>query len=263
MRRQLEKPGIERTNARLGAGWSNQPIAIASRFIEDGKDREAEQLLLKWRPKNSKLEAERLALLGFVRWRLGDTKAYRSLAVEAANKARTSLTLYHLGLALPPEEGLAALRGAFEAYSGDREREGRVAYALARVLRRLGRFPEAYRWASLAVQSHHLVHTERQASDRGLVPHRVVWRGWQGPLKGNFLHDSKKAPVRLPAVGERLPTRRWSVSYANRDLLPTSTKTGVCGLPLEYPGHTFGRSAVVTRSVHEQWIGETLVGNVV
>lgn len=141
MKRQLGKPG---------AGRGNQPIAIASRFIEEGKDREAEQLLLKWRPKDSKLEAERLALLGFVRWRLGDTKAYRSLAVEAANKARTSLTLYHLGLALPPEEGLSALRGAFEAYSGDHEGEGRVAYALARVLRRLGRFPEAYRWASLA-----------------------------------------------------------------------------------------------------------------
>ena len=35
---------------------------------------------------------------------------------------------------------------------------------------------------------------------------------------------------------------------------------GPHGLPLKYPGHTFGRKAVATWGIHEQGIGETLVG---
>lgn len=144
------KPDLERANPPPEKAPEANPFVAALNLIEFGKEREAERLLLEWRPEDSEADAQRLALLGFVRWRQGDVDAYRVLALEAARKARTSFTLYHLGLALPPEKGLAALQEAFRSYSGDVEGEGRIAYALARVLRRLGRFREAHSWASLA-----------------------------------------------------------------------------------------------------------------
>ncbi len=79
---------------------------------------------------------------------------YRTLAQEAARIAPTPLTLYHLGLALPPRDGLAALEAAWRSWDGLRlgeHGEARLAFALARALRRLGRLEEALGYASLAV----------------------------------------------------------------------------------------------------------------
>ena len=83
------------------------PLSQAVALLEEGKDREAEALLLA--PQEGPLEAERLALLGFVEARKGNLRAYRALALEAARRAQTPLTLYHLGLALPPRAGALAL----------------------------------------------------------------------------------------------------------------------------------------------------------
>jgi tetratricopeptide (TPR) repeat protein len=95
------------------------------------------------------LEAERLALLGFVEARKGNLRAYRALALEAARKAQTPLTLYHLGLALPPRAGALALEEALRR-TEDPRAQGRLALALARTLRRLGRLREALDYAALA-----------------------------------------------------------------------------------------------------------------
>jgi len=79
---------------------------------------------------------------------------YRTLAQEAARIAPTPLTLYHLGLALPPRDALAALEAAWRSWDGLRLGEhgqARLAFALARALRRLGRLEEALGYASLAV----------------------------------------------------------------------------------------------------------------
>jgi len=123
------------------------PLAPALRLLEEGKDREAEALLLT--PQKGPLEAERLALLGFVEARKGNLRAYRALALEAARRAQTPLTLYHLGLALPPRAGALALEEALRR-TEDPRAQGRLALALARALRRLGRLREALDYAALA-----------------------------------------------------------------------------------------------------------------
>jgi hypothetical protein len=123
------------------------PLAPALRLLEEGKDGEALALLLA--PQEGPLEAERLALLGFVEARKGNLRAYRALALEAARRAQTPLTLYHLGLALPPREGALALEEALRR-TEDPRAQGRLALALAHTLRRLGRLREALDYAALA-----------------------------------------------------------------------------------------------------------------
>jgi hypothetical protein len=122
-------------------------LTQALALLEEGKDREAEALLLA--PQEGPLEAERLALLGFVEARKGNLRAYRALALEAARRAQTPLTLYHLGLALPPRAGALALEEALFRFRGDAQGEARLHMALAVALERLGR-PQALGHAALA-----------------------------------------------------------------------------------------------------------------
>ena len=125
------------------------PLAPVLRRLKEGRDREAEALLQT--PQDGLLEAERLALLGFLEGRKGNLRAYRALALKAAQRAQTPLTLYHLGLALPPKAGALALEEALHRFQGDPKAEARLAFALARALRRLGRLREALGYAALAL----------------------------------------------------------------------------------------------------------------
>ncbi|MFX9725795.1 hypothetical protein ABTP25_19345, partial [Acinetobacter baumannii] len=59
--------------------------------------------------------------------------------------------LYHLGLALPPKAGALALEEALHRFQGDPKAEARLAFALARALRGLGRLREALGYAALAL----------------------------------------------------------------------------------------------------------------
>ncbi len=124
-----------------------ESLTQAIALLEMGKDQEALALLLV--PQEDSLEAERLALLGFVEARRGNLQAYRALALKAAQRAQTPLTLYHLGLALPPRAGALALEEALRR-TEDPQAQGRLALALARTLRRLGRLREALDYAALA-----------------------------------------------------------------------------------------------------------------
>ena len=125
------------------------PLAPVLRLLKEGRDREAEALLQT--PQDGLLEAERLALLGFLEGRKGNLRAYRARALEAARRAQTPLTLYHLGLARPPKAGALALEEALHRFQGDPKAEARLAFALARALRRLGRLREALGYAALAL----------------------------------------------------------------------------------------------------------------
>lgn len=148
-------------------------LELAHKLIFLGRDEEALELLSALNPSGQRgsahapahlvvqktglppeKEGERLCLLGFLRARAGDLMGYRALAQEAARIAPTPLTLYHLGLALPPRDGLAALETAWRSWDGLRLGEhgqARLAFALARALRRLGRLEEALGYVSLAV----------------------------------------------------------------------------------------------------------------
>ena len=122
-------------------------LAPVLRLLEEGREREA--LALLQTPQEGLPEAERLALLGFLEGRKGDLRAYRALALEAAQRAQTPLTLYHLGLALPPKAGALALEEALRRFQGDAKGEARLHLALSLALERLGR-PEALAHAALA-----------------------------------------------------------------------------------------------------------------
>ena len=125
------------------------PLAPVLRLLKEGRDREAEALLQT--PQDGLLEAERLALLGFLEGRKGNLRAYRALALKAAQRAQTPLTLYHLGLALPPKAGALALEEALRRFQGAPNAEARPSFALTRALRRLGRLREALGYAALAL----------------------------------------------------------------------------------------------------------------
>ena len=109
------------------------PLAPVLRLLKEGRDREAEALLQT--PQDGLLEAERLALLGFLEGRKGNLRAYRALALKAAQRAQTPLTLYHLGLALPPKAGALALEEADHPSPGDPAAEARRALAAGPVTR--------------------------------------------------------------------------------------------------------------------------------
>lgn len=133
------------------ARGERKPAVLA--LLALGKVAEAQTLLETWQPQESAAEAERLSLLGFAAFRRGDHATYRRLALAAAQVAQTPLTLYHLGLSRPPAEGLLALQEAvhqLQAQDALAEERARLAFALARTLRRLGRFAEALSYASLA-----------------------------------------------------------------------------------------------------------------
>ena len=59
-------------------------LAPVLRLLEEGREREA--LALLQTPQEGLPEAERLALLGFLEGRKGDLRAYRALALEAAER---------------------------------------------------------------------------------------------------------------------------------------------------------------------------------
>lgn len=123
------------------------PLTRAQGLLEAARDREAEALLQS--AQEGPAEAERLALLGFLEARRGNLERYQALALEAAQRAQTPTTLYHLGLALPPRAGALVLEEALHRASSPGER-GRLALALARTLRCLGRLREALTYAALA-----------------------------------------------------------------------------------------------------------------
>lgn len=125
--------------------------AVALSLLALGQVAEAQALLESWQPQESVAQAERLALLGFAAFRKGDPATYRRWALAAAHQAQTPLTLYHLGLSLPPQDGLLALQAALDRCEGPPEEQARLAYALARTHRRLGRLAEALSYASRAV----------------------------------------------------------------------------------------------------------------
>ncbi|WP_135255728.1 hypothetical protein [Thermus caldilimi] len=108
------------------------------RALEAGREGEAEALLGALLPAGPEEAAEALALRGFLRGRRGDLPGYRRLALEAARQAPTPFTLYHLGLALPPREGVVALEEALHCLRGDPEGEARLHLALARARELLG-----------------------------------------------------------------------------------------------------------------------------
>lgn len=125
--------------------------AAALSLLALGQVAEAQALLESWQPQESVAQAERLALLGFAAFRRGDPATYCRWALAAAQQAQTPLTLYHLGLSLPPADGLLALQAALDHCAGPPEEQARLAYALARTSRRLGRLAEALSYASRAV----------------------------------------------------------------------------------------------------------------
>jgi hypothetical protein len=130
-----------------------EPKAAALALLALGEGVEAQTLLEAWSPADEAEQAERLALLGFTAFRKGDSLTYHRLAIAATQAAQTPLTLYHLGLSLPPRDGLLVLQEALhqlEAQGAPAEGQARLAYALARTLRRLGRLEEALSYASLA-----------------------------------------------------------------------------------------------------------------
>ena len=118
-------------------------------MLEEGSDGEALALLHHLSPATPQEEAEALALKGFLLARQGDLEGYRTLALEAARRAQTPLTLYHLGLALPPGEAVVVLQEALRRFQGNPEEEARLHLALMVAFERLGR-DEALAHAALA-----------------------------------------------------------------------------------------------------------------
>jgi hypothetical protein len=133
------------------AQQQDSPKAISMALLALGRDGEAAEALEAWRPQGEVAAAERLALLGFLQARKGNLAAYRRLVLAAGRQASTPLVLYHLGLALPPADGVVALEAALKGFAGPVQEEAQLAYALAHTLRRLGDFPQALAWASRAV----------------------------------------------------------------------------------------------------------------
>ncbi|GGN02609.1 hypothetical protein GCM10007092_16140 [Thermus composti] len=126
-----------------------EPLHLALAALEEGKEREALAWLERASPASRAEAAEALALRGFLLARRGDLKAYRALAQEACRLAPTPLTLYHLGLALPPKDGVVTLEEALHRFRWNPRAEARLHLALAIALERLGR-PEALAHAALA-----------------------------------------------------------------------------------------------------------------
>lgn len=91
-------------------------LAPVLRLLEEGREREA--LALLQTPQEGLPEAERLALLGFLEGRKGDLRAYRALALEAAQRAQTPHPLPP-GPGPPPKAGALALEEALRRFQGD------------------------------------------------------------------------------------------------------------------------------------------------
>lgn len=125
-------------------------VARLLTLLNAGDDQAAARAFAEAAPApDERAEAERLSLLGFLKGRQGDLEAYHALALKAARLSVTPLTLYHLGLALPPRQGVLVLKEALAQLDqpGD---QARLLYALSRALRRLGRLREALACASLS-----------------------------------------------------------------------------------------------------------------
>lgn len=96
------------------------------------------------------LEAERLSAWARLHYLAGDLEASYQLAQQAVQLEQNYDTLFQLGQFLPPEQAVPVLKESLARATSPRE-EGQVAFALARVLERLGRFREGLSYASLAV----------------------------------------------------------------------------------------------------------------
>ncbi len=166
------------------------PRELVLALLALGADGEAEVALKAWAPKGEAEAAERLALLGFLLARRGDHLAYRRLALVAAGRAQTPLTLYHLGLALPPREAALALEEALALPQAGPEAEGALRLALALAYERLGD-PRALPQAALArlkaPSPWTLLHHLRQELLFGEAP----LEGMAGAVEPYLLHEAR------------------------------------------------------------------------
>lgn len=76
------------------------------RMLEEGADGEALAFLHHLSPATPQEEAEALALKGFLLARQGDLEGYRTLALEAAQRAQTPLPSITWAWPCPREKGL-------------------------------------------------------------------------------------------------------------------------------------------------------------
>lgn len=124
-------------------------LVAAMAALALGDDGLAESILEQIPSSNKQVEAERMSILGLIKARRGEVDKYRELAIKAANSLPTSLTLYHLGLALPPREAILPLREAVARADSPKE-EARIAFSLSWALRRSGALEEALSFVALA-----------------------------------------------------------------------------------------------------------------
>ena len=101
---------------------------------------------------SDKVHAELLALRGATAARRGNFSSYRSMSERATSLHVTPLTLYHLGLSLPPEDGKTVLREMLHLSEelNDAHYISLASYALAINLKRRGKYRQAYSHACLA-----------------------------------------------------------------------------------------------------------------
>ena len=99
---------------------------------------------------NTLNELERLGLLGRIYYIEGRIEEYHQIAQQAIRVDVNAITLYHLGESLPPDQAVLVLKESLAQATNPKE-EGQAAYALARVLEKLGRYREALSYASLAL----------------------------------------------------------------------------------------------------------------
>lgn len=125
------------------------PTARAAVYL--GEFALAEQLLAPFPPDaNPQVEAERLTIQGVLRAYLySDVQGYHQLALQAVQLAPTFLTLFSMGKALPASESLPYLREAYSRAQYSWE-EAQAASGLSNAMNLLGRFREAFHYASLA-----------------------------------------------------------------------------------------------------------------
>lgn len=95
-------------------------------------------------------EVGRLGLLGRIRYNAGRLEEYHQIAQQAIRIDVNAITLYHLGQSLPPDQAVLVLKESL-AQATTPQDEGQAAYALSRVLEKLGRYREALSYASLAL----------------------------------------------------------------------------------------------------------------
>lgn len=135
----------------MALGTLEGAVLAARAAVFLGEFAQAEQLLAPFPPNaNPQVEAERLTIQGVLRAYLhGDVPGYHQLALQAVQLAPTFLTLFSMGKALPASQSLPYLREAYSQAQYPWE-EAQAASGLSNAMSLLGRFREAFHYASLA-----------------------------------------------------------------------------------------------------------------